>query len=98
MTTTKTSPPNSHLAGIAGLLVSAALLGLPPVAQAQQQMPAATGATTTFPIRGFELKGDIPLSSEETTRVLAPFIRADGNLGTLQQAGSALEAALKDIR
>lgn len=66
-----------------------------PALHAQQAMPAATGATTTFPIRGFELKGDIPLSSEETTRVLAPFIRGDGNLTTLQQAGAALEAVLK---
>jgi hemolysin activation/secretion protein len=59
-------------------------------------MPAATGATTTFAIQGFELKGDIPLSSDETTRILAPFIRSNGNLTTLQQAGAALEAALKD--
>ena len=63
---------------------------------AQQAMPPATGATTTFPIRGFELQGEIPLSSDETTRILAPYIRQDGNLGTLQQAGAALEAALKD--
>jgi hemolysin activation/secretion protein len=65
-------------------------------AYAQQQMPPATGATTSFPIQGFELKGDIPLSSDETTRILAPFIRTNGNLTTLQQAGAALEAALKD--
>ena len=63
---------------------------------AQQAMPPATGATTTFPIRGFELQGEIPLSSDETTRILAPYIRQDGNLVTLQQAGAALEAALKD--
>lgn len=93
MTPHKTLPHNVRLAG---LLASAALLTLPPTAHAQQPMPAATGATTSFPIRGFELKGDIPLSSEETTRILAPFIRADGNLATLQQAGSALEKALKE--
>ena len=58
-------------------------------------MPAATGATTQFPIRGFELTGDIPLSSDETTRILAPFIRPDGTLETLQKAGAALEAGLK---
>jgi hemolysin activation/secretion protein len=65
-------------------------------AQAQQPMPPATGATATFPIQGFELKGEIPLSSDETTRILAPFIRTNGNLSTLQQAASALEAALKE--
>jgi hemolysin activation/secretion protein len=66
-----------------------------PTLHAQQAMPAATGATAQFPIRGFELQGDLPLSSDETTLVLAPFIRSDGNLTTLQQAGAALEAALK---
>lgn len=66
-----------------------------PALHAQQAMPAATGATAQFPIRGFELQGDLPLSSDETTLVLAPFIRTDGNLSTLQQAGAALEAALK---
>jgi hemolysin activation/secretion protein len=85
------------------MVVTVALL-FPIAAQAVEQpaaperppMPAATGATATFPIRGFELKGDMPLSSDETTRILAPFIRADGNLETLQKAGAALEAALKE--
>jgi hemolysin activation/secretion protein len=81
----------SRLACVSLVLASAAT-----AAQAQQTMPAATGATTTFPIQGFELKGAIPLSSDETTRILAPFIRTDGNLTTLQQAASALETALKD--
>jgi len=72
-----------------GLLLAAA------TAQAQQAMPEATGATTTFPIRGFELRGDIPLSSDDTSRILAPYIRTNGNLTTLQEAGAALEAALK---
>jgi hemolysin activation/secretion protein len=77
-------------------LAFAALVLVAAAAPAQQTMPAATGATTTFPIRGFELRGEIPLSSDDTTRILAPFIRADGNLTTLQQAASALEAALKE--
>jgi hemolysin activation/secretion protein len=75
--------------GLAFMLVASA-------AHAQQTMPPATGATASFPIRGFELKGDIPLSSAETTRILAPFIRTNGNLVLLQQAAAALEAALKD--
>lgn len=62
----------------------------------QNAMPAATGASTQFPIRGFELHGDVPLSSEETTRILAPYIRADGTLESLQKAGAALEAAFKE--
>lgn len=59
-------------------------------------LPAASGASTRFPIRGFELGGDMPLGADETSRILAPFIRQDGNLDTLQQAGAALEAALRE--
>ena len=81
---------------VRGVLIACTVyVGSHGVLLAQQAMPAATGATTAFPIRGFELQGDLPLSSEETTQVLAPFIRADGNLTTLQQAAAALEAALK---
>jgi hemolysin activation/secretion protein len=63
---------------------------------AQTPMPEATGATAQFKISGFELTGDIPLKSEDTTRVLAPFIGPAGTLHTLQQASSALEAELKN--
>ncbi len=62
---------------------------------AQQTMPPATGATTRFPIKAFELTGDSPLSAEESARVLAPFVVPDGTLLTLQQATAALEAELK---
>lgn len=62
---------------------------------AQQPVPAVEGAGTTFTISGFELTGDIPLNSSETTRVLAPFLGAGGTLSTLQDATAALEAALK---
>ena len=48
-----------------------------------------------FPIRGFDITGDNPLSGSETTRVLAPFLRADGSMEMLQQASAALETALK---
>ncbi len=79
------------------LLSAAMLAGLASLAaHAQQVMPEATGATVTFPIRGFELAGEIPLSADETSRVLAPYIRSDGTLETLQKAGAALEAAFKE--
>lgn len=78
---------------VLGLL--AACWGAPP-AQAQQTLPAAGGAATTFRIAGFELTGDIPLPQEETTRLLAPFIGPKATLATLQQASAALEAALKE--
>lgn len=64
-------------------------------ALAQQTMPQATGATAKFPISGFEVKGDNPLSPEQSARVLAPFIGPDGSLLVLQQATAALESELK---
>lgn len=82
-----------------GLLLISALLasaGMISSAGAQNVMPPATGATTRFPINGFELTGDIPLKSEETSRVLAPFIGPNGTLETLQKATAALEAELRD--
>jgi hemolysin activation/secretion protein len=62
---------------------------------AQQKMPDANGASTTFRISGFELTGDIPLDQAETTAVLAPFIGPNANLASLQKASAALEAAFK---
>lgn len=48
-----------------------------------------------FAIRGFKVTGDNPLGDGETARVLAPFLRADANMDTLQQATAALETALR---
>ncbi|MGQ0708446.1 MAG: ShlB/FhaC/HecB family hemolysin secretion/activation protein [Rhodoferax sp.] len=48
-----------------------------------------------FRISGFELTGDIPLSTQETTRILAPYISSQASIETLQQASAALEAELK---
>ena len=73
-----------------------AVCSLSSAAHAQQNaLPAATGASTQFPILGFQLSGEVPLQPEESARVLAPFIRADGTLESLQKAGAALEEAFK---
>ena len=57
--------------------------------------PAMASATSpSFAIRGFNVKGDNPLSSAETSQTLAPYLRSDANLDTLQKATQALEAAL----
>lgn len=68
---------------------------------AQQVQPAAAptqpqSAAPTFVIRGFDITGDNPLADGEATRVLAPYLRTDATIETLQKATSALEAALKD--
>jgi len=65
-------------------------------AQAQRDVPAATGAGTSFAISGFSLQGDVPLSGAETARILAPFIGPHATLATLQQASAALESAFKE--
>jgi len=57
-------------------------------------MPAPA-PTPVFAIRGFKITGDNPLGEGETTRILAPFLRVDATLDTLQQATAALEAELR---
>lgn len=79
---------------VAAATVLTLLLG-PGTSLAQQVMPEATGATTRFPIKGFQLTGDNPLSEADVARVLAPFIGPDATLTTLQKATAALEAELK---
>lgn len=80
----------------------ALLLGLCGVAgsafaQDSASVPSmASTSSTTFRLSGFELTGDIPLSTDETTRILAPFISNQATIETLQQASAALEKGLKD--
>ena len=73
---------------------------------AQAQAPAATAPANPpmpaavpppkFAIKGFRVTGDNPLGEAETQRVLAPYVRSDASLETLQQAASDLEKALRD--
>lgn len=53
-------------------------------------------ASPTFVIKGFDIVGENPLADGEATLVLAPFLRADATIETLQKATAALEARLKD--
>lgn len=67
------------------------------------QAPAAPSApamatpapTPVFAIKGFQVTGDNPLGDGETARILAPFLRAQATIDTLQQATTALEAELR---
>lgn len=65
-------------------------------ALAQAAAPMVAPLKPSFAIRGFDVTGDNPLSGAETTRVLAPFLRVDASMETLQKATAALEAALKE--
>ena len=89
------------------LLAGGAVLGLTTLGtvqvQAQTQSPSratapamAAQATPMFTIKGFSITGENPLADGDTSRVLAPFLRADATLETLQKATSALESALRD--
>lgn len=80
------------------LLVSALTLSfLGGLAHAQVPAAAAPNAVaTTFVIKGFDITGENPLAAGEVSKILAPFLRADATLETLQKATAALEQALKD--
>ncbi len=80
------------LAGL-GWMASAAAQAPAPAALPPMATPAASPA---FAIRGFMVQGANPLGDGETSRVLAPFLRASATLETLQQATAALEGALRD--
>ncbi|MBC7602821.1 MAG: ShlB/FhaC/HecB family hemolysin secretion/activation protein [Ramlibacter sp.] len=69
----------------------------PALAQALTNAPMATAAPTpVFAIKGFTVTGDNPLGDGDTSRVLAPFLRTDATIDTLQKATAALETALRD--
>lgn len=57
---------------------------------------AAAPAGPVFAIKGFQVTGPNPLAEGETTRVLAPYLRNDSTLDTLQKATAALEAAFRE--
>jgi len=81
-----------HAIAAAVLLLTLASSGLAQAPAAP--MPAST--TPTFAIKGFKIIGENPLGDGDTTRVLAPFLRADATIDTLQKATQSLEAALRD--
>jgi hemolysin activation/secretion protein len=83
-------------AALALLAVAASAIATPAFAQVPGATPtAAPLAPPVFAIRGFKITGENPLGDGETTQVLAPFLRADATIETLQKATSALEAALR---
>ena len=90
--------PNWYRAFSVALLSSAATWPLAVCAQQGQAAPQSQAPATspTFVIRGFDITGDNPLADGEATRVLAPYLRTDATIETLQKATTALEAALKD--
>ncbi|MEO5671861.1 MAG: ShlB/FhaC/HecB family hemolysin secretion/activation protein [Ramlibacter sp.] len=81
-----------------GLLALAAIATVgSAVAQAPSTPPmAAPAPTPVFAIKGFKVTGENPLGDGETARILAPFLRSDATIETLQKATATLEAALRE--
>ena len=74
----------------------ATLAQAPAPAPAANPPMAASAPATVFAIKGFKVIGDNPLGDGDTSRVLAPFLRANATIETLQQATAALETALRE--
>ncbi|MDB5861883.1 MAG: hemolysin activation/secretion protein [Ramlibacter sp.] len=89
--------PRQALAALLALTAGTSGAQAPaPSAPARSMPPMATpAAPAVFPIRGFAIEGENPLGEAESSRVLAPFVRPDATLETLQQATTALETALR---
>lgn len=58
--------------------------------------PIAAPSSPVFAIKGFNITGENPLSERDTTLTLAPFLRNDASIDTLQKATAALEKMLRD--
>ncbi len=88
---------NSGAFGRLPRLACAAFLScLGSTAFAQTPVPMAVSANPVFVIKGFDIKGENPLPDGETSKVLAPFLRTDASLASLQRATQALESAMRD--
>ena len=92
-------PGRARRSGTVLLALAALAAAGAATAQTRPAPPARAMATPApapvFAIRGFKVTGDNPLGDGETARVLAPYLRADATLDTLQQATAALEAELR---
>jgi hemolysin activation/secretion protein len=67
-----------------------------PAAPAAANPPITSVPPPVFAIKGFKVTGDNPLGDADAQRVLAPYVRDDARLDTLQQAAAALEKELRD--
>lgn len=80
-------------------MVTALGAALHVAAFAQQPSPPVApiaSSNPSFVIKGFDITGENPLADGEASRILAPYLRTDATIDTLQKATAALESALKD--
>ena len=91
----KKAPQSTCL--MAAVAISAfAMTGLSARAQPAPPAEVATVPAPRFAVKGFRLVGENPLGEVQAAQVLAPYVRADATLETLQEAATALETAMRD--
>jgi hemolysin activation/secretion protein len=83
------------LTALAAAATTVAQAQAPAPAPANPPMPTSVPAPK-FAIKGFRVTGENPLGDAEAQRILAPYVRNDATLETLQQAAGDLEKALRD--
>lgn len=81
---------------LVGFFAGAAMCSGGAYAQHLSATNAAQSPSPVFVIRGFDITGDNPLADGEVSSILAPYLRTDATIETLQKATAALETALKD--
>lgn len=91
-----TPPPARHVLLAFIALASGAAGAQAPAVQRAAPPMATPAAAPVFAIGGFRVEGENPLGEAQAQRVLAPFVRPQATMETLQQASAALETALRD--
>lgn len=89
----RSTKPGFGRVGLVAMAVACSHAGA--MAQRAPASDIAASQSPSFVIKGFDITGDNPLPDGEASRILAPYLRTNATLETLQQATSALEAALK---
>lgn len=87
-------PPTHRLVASAVICLCSGMFLSP--AWSQTVTAVTTAPVAVFAIKGFKITGNNPLGDGDSTRVLAPFLRADATIETLQKATVALETALRE--
>ena len=86
----------TRLSAVRLALWIAVAAALPAVAQQAPGGAPPPAPSPVFAIKGFNVTGENPLGAGETANVLAPYIRSNATLESLQKATAALETALRE--
>ena len=84
-----------HRSSVSACVAAIGMALLASTTVSAQTQPQKSSPSPSFVIKGFNITGENPLPDGEVSRVLAPFLRNDATIETLQKATAALEAAMK---